>query len=818
MSDIANHLWQSTVFAGVVVLLALALRKNHASIRYGLWLTASVKFLLPFSLLIAVGRQVDWPSKPVEPAAALISVVQPFSSAQSPVATPETVIQTVRSVHTPVAPAPPSRLPMILLTLWLSGAGFVMLLWLRDWRRMRLSLKNASEVDFDMPLRVFIAETPTEPGIVGVLRPVLLLPKGLQERLTPAQFESVVTHELCHVRRRDNLAAALHMVVETIFWFHPLVWWIERRLVEERERACDEEVIRRGGEPEAYAEGILSVCKFYKESALMCVSGVAGADLKRRIEEIMGNRVAHKLSLIRAAVLVMAGIVAVGGPIAIGAVQGAAVQTSNAYTFSIIEYPGSKATTASGIDSGGRIVGQYTDDSGTHGFLFDNGAYVTIDYPGMQWTVAYGVNTAGQIVGAYGQDERTGRHGFLLNRGTFSTFDFPGSVDTVARGLNNKGQIVGDYLGPDGLRHGFLLSGGQYSMIEFPESGEGIASAINDSGQIVGLAGSGSKQRGFVFSGGQYAAVQFPETNFTAVLGLNNLGDIVGQADGPAAPFRAFRRNGSSFSIIDVPEFPFSWDARGLSDLGEIVGTSAGRDGKIRGYRATPTALRSVPADPQRVTAVVLPGGIQPNATPNVTPNVTPGPQGPVGPQGPPGPPGPAALRVENPANATRALVATRNALGRGLGEIQGLIARGSFVGNRRGDNAPNPEAEARSARIVAAINLALDDVTTAINFMNENPNAAKIPAVTAPQPLRDLTRQAVRPVFRVTANSLHQATEELQRSPGGDLGGLRAKIQQDIAAAIETVMEVDQAQNRSGTRGRGAETRGAETRGAETQ
>jgi hypothetical protein len=128
-------------------------------------------------------------------------------------------------------------------------------------------------------------------------------------------------------------------------------------------------------------------------------------------------------------------------------------------------------------------------------------------------------------------------------------------------------------------------------------------------------------------------------------------------------------------------------------------------------------------------------------------------------------------------------------------------MARGAFVGNRRGDNAPNPEAEARAARIVAAISLAVDDVTAAINFMNTNPGAAKIPAEAGEPPLRDLNNQAVRPVFRVTINSLHQAADALRESPGGDLGGLRAKIQQDIAAAIEVVMEVDRAQNRRGSR-----------------
>jgi bla regulator protein BlaR1 len=53
-------------------------------------------------------------------------------------------------------------------------------------------------------------------------------------------MEAMLAHELCHVRRRDNLTSAMHMVVEVVFWFHPLVWWIGVRLMEERERACDE--------------------------------------------------------------------------------------------------------------------------------------------------------------------------------------------------------------------------------------------------------------------------------------------------------------------------------------------------------------------------------------------------------------------------------------------------------------------------------------------------------------------------------------------------------------------------------------------------
>jgi uncharacterized protein (TIGR03435 family) len=112
------------------------------------------------------------------------------------------------------------------------------------------------------------------------------------------------------------------MIVEAVFWFHPVVWWIGARLVEERERACDEEVLRSGNEPQIYAEGILNVCKFYQESPLVCISGVTGSNLKRRVEAIMSNRVVHNLSFSKVLLLVAAAATALGSPIAVGVVHG----------------------------------------------------------------------------------------------------------------------------------------------------------------------------------------------------------------------------------------------------------------------------------------------------------------------------------------------------------------------------------------------------------------------------------------------------------------------------------------------------------------
>jgi uncharacterized protein (TIGR03435 family) len=168
------------------------------------------------------------------------------------------------------------------------------------------------------PIEMLLSRDPLEPGIFGVTRPVLLWPEGISERLEDAHLKAILAHELWHVRRRDNLAAAIHMLVEAIFWFHPLVWWLGARLIEERERACDEAVMELGGERQVYAESILKVCEFCVGSPLACVSGVTGADLKKRIVHIMSEHVARKLDLTRKLLLSAAGLVVLALPVLFG--------------------------------------------------------------------------------------------------------------------------------------------------------------------------------------------------------------------------------------------------------------------------------------------------------------------------------------------------------------------------------------------------------------------------------------------------------------------------------------------------------------------
>ncbi len=100
--------------------------------------------------------------------------------------------------------------------------------------------------------------------------------------------------------------------------------------MEEREQACDEEVLRMGCEPEAYAEGILKICELYLELPLPCVAGVTGANLKKRIEAIMENRTAPRLSFVKKATLALAGIAAFAVPIIIGVTDAPHLQAQSA--------------------------------------------------------------------------------------------------------------------------------------------------------------------------------------------------------------------------------------------------------------------------------------------------------------------------------------------------------------------------------------------------------------------------------------------------------------------------------------------------------
>jgi bla regulator protein blaR1 len=333
---LADHLWQSSLFALAAGLLTLTLRKNHARARYWLWLAASVKFLLPFSWLVSLGSRMSWihASTVIRSADSYLTVEeisQPFTQ------------RGMNAIPTPTISASLSHwLPAVLAIVWLAGFIAVLLTWLARWRQVSGQVRNAvplhegREVEalqrvqhtsgIRKQIRMLLSRTMLEPGIFGMLSPVLVWPKGISERLENAHLEAILAHELWHVRRRDNLAAAMHMMVEAIFWFHPLVWWLGARMVDERERACDEEVLELGSERQVYAESILKVCEFCVGSPLACVAGVTGADLKKRMVHIMSEHVVRKLNFSKKLLLTAVAAAAIVAPIVFGLVHVTPIQ------------------------------------------------------------------------------------------------------------------------------------------------------------------------------------------------------------------------------------------------------------------------------------------------------------------------------------------------------------------------------------------------------------------------------------------------------------------------------------------------------------
>jgi bla regulator protein blaR1 len=329
-SPFGNHLWQSTLFAAIARLLTLVMRKNHARTRYWLWLSVSVKFLFPFSLLVGIGSGLAWtrPSAGTETALylALKGVGQPFAQSTVPMYSQASQLTVSMSlIHV---------LPLLLTTLWLCGFLMVLCRWYLRWRKISavareaVPLREGREVETlrrvertkGIQKRIEMRQSPTslEPGIFGIFQPVLVWPKGISPRLEDSHLEAILDHELLHVSRRDNLAAAIHMLVEAIFWFYPLVWWIGGRLLEERERACDEAVLESGGDRKVYAESILRICEFCVGSPMTCVSGVTGADLKKRISSIMTEGITRNLDFSRKLLLSLAALLAVATPVTFG--------------------------------------------------------------------------------------------------------------------------------------------------------------------------------------------------------------------------------------------------------------------------------------------------------------------------------------------------------------------------------------------------------------------------------------------------------------------------------------------------------------------
>jgi beta-lactamase regulating signal transducer with metallopeptidase domain/HEAT repeat protein len=329
--------WIPTVIAGlaanavkVTLLLALAgvaagaLRKGSSATRHAVWCAALAGTLLLPVLTLAVP---EW-TLPVLPARAPVAAVAPAPPAPAPLVAPSAPRVRVHrhTVVTPSpapaprapatlssppssAPSPPpsapapsampshsapgaSSVPMLLLALWILGSCFVLtrvvlgqVALLRLAQRARplhgaawlsLAERAAEEAGLDRPFELLECDRIGVPATFGIVRPLVLLPPTARD-WPEDRRRAVLMHELAHAARYDCLTQLLAQIACALTWYHPLVWWAERRMRVERERACDDRVLECRMAATDYADHLIEVLREARRAGVPAFGAVAFA-------------------------------------------------------------------------------------------------------------------------------------------------------------------------------------------------------------------------------------------------------------------------------------------------------------------------------------------------------------------------------------------------------------------------------------------------------------------------------------------------------------------------------------------------------------
>ncbi|UCC96962.1 MAG: ankyrin repeat domain-containing protein, partial [Phycisphaerales bacterium] len=296
--------WQIAVLTIAVALATFALRNRSAHVRYLLWLIVLAKALVPplYSIPVAVlperAPPVSVPAPPMAermvteyrvPEAAVTESVRP-ALVQSQAASP-------RIMDKPAKYNPRSWLVIA----WLAGAvalSFYYLLnalrtqiWLQR-RREALPSESARSIErffashgIKRRPRVWMLERISQPFVWGLVRGSIYLPARLLDGKDPNFRASLLGHELSHVIRLDAMVNSLQVIAQTVFWFHPFMWWANAKIRAEREKCCDETTIARLKTlPEEYGGAIVEMLAARYEQARP-VPSLAVAGQVKNIEE-----------------------------------------------------------------------------------------------------------------------------------------------------------------------------------------------------------------------------------------------------------------------------------------------------------------------------------------------------------------------------------------------------------------------------------------------------------------------------------------------------------------------------------------------------
>lgn len=329
-------LWQSSLLIGIFFGVERLLRHRvRAAVRYALWLVVLLKLVLPPSLALPTG--LGWwlhsaAPKP-RPSSRIVEVSEAAAS-QAPMA---------EGNERWVATTPRAMLSgSALVLMGAAGGSFVLaLVMFARWRQVRREINTAAPVPeavacrleearraggMRQPVRLQLLEQPISPAVCGLWQPVVLLPRSLIERLSPAQLRSVLLHELVHVRRLDVWANCAQALLQVVYWWHPLLWMANARIRRVREEAVDDAVmLALREESDSYAPTLVEVARLALQRPLASLGLVGILEshgfLRQRIERLLDFHPPRRAGLSLASVLCVAAFGALALPMGEGPAQ-----------------------------------------------------------------------------------------------------------------------------------------------------------------------------------------------------------------------------------------------------------------------------------------------------------------------------------------------------------------------------------------------------------------------------------------------------------------------------------------------------------------
>ena len=218
-------------------------------------------------------------------------------------------------------------LPLVVWA-WLAGVTVLLLRFAGGcWRVYRLRVaalaeavspwqaaaeRLANRLRLEATFRVVESRLVDGPSLIGVIRPLILLPVAALTNLAPGQIEALLVHELAHIRRRDYAVNVLQTIAETLLFFHPAVWWVSTRIREEREHCCDDVAVRMCGEPTAYVEALAELASWRTGEIGLSV-GAADGPLLARVRRLLGAPNEHEPRPASGLVILALGMIVTAG-------------------------------------------------------------------------------------------------------------------------------------------------------------------------------------------------------------------------------------------------------------------------------------------------------------------------------------------------------------------------------------------------------------------------------------------------------------------------------------------------------------------------